>query len=55
MMIAGEKVKFSGFHFTSVFTVSFRMVWVIKPTIVILGRVRKFNMHLLKYMSHYGV
>lgn len=41
-MMEGEKVKCCGYHFTSIFTVSFRMVWVINPTVAILG-VGKFN------------
>lgn len=37
MVIEGEKGKCCGYHFTSIFTVSFRMAWVINPTIAILG------------------
>lgn len=42
-VIEREKVKCCGYHFSSIFAVSRRVVWVINPTIAILGRVRKFS------------
>lgn len=47
------KVKCCGYNLISIFTVSFRMVWVSDSTTDILGRIKKFSILIFSNIIYF--